>query len=187
MSRIGKKPIALPEKVEVKVAAGTVEVKGPKGQLTYKLVDGVKVEKKDKTVEVTGTLDRVGRSVWGLTRTIVGNMVTGVSTGFKKELEFNGVGYKAAVSGTTLQLNLGHSHQIDYKLPKGIEVKVNKNLLTSTIKNIKTDELAPIRTQEVIGKILLTPYIDKEGNLHSGKYIHTIDEKPEWRIMNNGN
>jgi large subunit ribosomal protein L6 len=129
MSRIGKKPIALPEKVEVKVAAGTVEVKGPKGQLTYKLVDGVKVEKKDKTVEVTGTLDRVGRSVWGLTRTIVGNMVTGVSTGFKKELEFNGVGYKAAVSGTTLQLNLGHSHQIDYKLPKGIEVKVNKNVI----------------------------------------------------------
>jgi len=129
MSRIGKKPIALPEKVEVKVAAGTVEVKGPKGQLTYKLVDGVKVEKKDKTVEVTGTLDRVGRSVWGLTRTIVGNMVTGVSTGFKKELEFNGVGYKAAVSGTTLQLNLGHSHQIDYKLPMGIEVKVNKNVI----------------------------------------------------------
>lgn len=129
MSRIGKKPIALPEKVEVKVAAGTVEVKGPKGQLTYKLVEGVKVEKKDKTVEVTGTLDRVGRSVWGLTRTIVGNMVTGVSTGFKKELEFNGVGYKAAVSGTTLQLNLGHSHQIDYKLPKGIEVKVNKNVI----------------------------------------------------------
>lgn len=129
MSRIGKKPIALPEKVEVKVAAGTVEVKGPKGQLTYKLVDGVKVEKKDKSVEVTGTLDRIGRSVWGLTRTIVGNMVTGVSTGFKKELEFTGVGYKAAVSGTTLQLNLGHSHQIDYKLPKGIEVKVNKNVI----------------------------------------------------------
>lgn len=129
MSRIGKKPIALPEKVEVKVAAGTVEVKGPKGQLTYKLIAGVKVEKKEKTVEVTGTTDRIGRSVWGLTRTIVGNMVTGVSTGFKKELEFNGVGYKAAVSGATLQLNLGHSHQIDYKLPKGIEVKVNKNVI----------------------------------------------------------
>ena len=129
MSRIGKQPIALPEKVEVKVAGGTVEVKGPKGQLSYKLIEGVKVEKKDKTVEVTGTLDRVGRSVWGLTRTIVGNMVTGVSTGFKKELEFTGVGYKAAVNGQTLQLNLGHSHQIDYKLPKGIEVKVNKNVI----------------------------------------------------------
>lgn len=129
MSRIGKKPIALPEKVEVKIAAGVVEVKGPKGQLTYKLTEGVKVEKKDKAVEVVGTTDRIGRSIWGLTRTIVGNMVTGVSTGFKKELEFTGVGYKAAVTGTTLQLNLGHSHQIDYKLPKGIEVKVNKNVI----------------------------------------------------------
>lgn len=129
MSRIGKQPIALPEKVEVKIAGNVVEVKGPKGQLTYKVNQGIKVEKKDKTVEVTGTTDRIGRSLWGLTRTIVGNMVTGVSVGFKKELEFNGVGYKAAVSGSTLQLNLGHSHQIDYKLPKGIEVKVNKNVV----------------------------------------------------------
>jgi large subunit ribosomal protein L6 len=129
MSRIGKKPIALPEKVEVKVTGNVVEVKGPKGQLTYKVNNGVKVEKKDKAVEVTGTTDRIGRSLWGLTRTIVGNMVTGVSVGFKKELEFTGVGYKAAVSGQTLQLNLGHSHQIDYKLPKGIEVKVNKNVI----------------------------------------------------------
>jgi len=79
------------------------------------------------------------------------------------------------------------SNNVGSKTQGNKEVKVNKNLLTSTIKNIKTDELAPIRTQEVIGKILLTPYIDKEGNLHSGKYIHTVDEKPEWRIMNNGN
>lgn len=62
---------------------------------------------------------------------------------------------------------------------------VSKTLFTNTITDIQTDELEPVRTQEVIGKILLTPYIDKEGNLHSGKYIHTVDEKPEWRIMNN--
>lgn len=129
MSRIGKKPIAIPEKVEVKIAGTTVDVKGPKGQLTYSFNSQVKVEKKDKVVEVTGSNDRIGRSLWGLTRTIVGNMVTGVSTGFKKELEFNGVGYKAAVTGQTLQLSLGYSHQIDYKLPKGIEVKVNKNVI----------------------------------------------------------
>lgn len=129
MSRIGKKPIEIPEKVEFKIAGNVVEIKGPKGQLSYKLNDGVKVEKKEKNLEVTGTTDRVGRSIWGLTRTIVGNMVTGVSTGFKKELEFNGVGYKAAVTGQALQLNLGHSHQIDYKIPKGIEIKVNKNVI----------------------------------------------------------
>ena len=79
------------------------------------------------------------------------------------------------------------SNNVGSKTQSKKEVKVNKNLLTSTIKNIKTDELVPIRTQEVIGKILLTPYIDKEGNLHSGKYIHTVDEKPEWRIMNSNN
>jgi large subunit ribosomal protein L6 len=129
MSRIGKQPIALPEKVEIKLTGNTVEVKGPKGQLSYVFSNLVKIEKKDKVVEVVGTTDRVGRSIWGLTRTIVGNMVTGVSTGFKKELEFNGVGYKAAVSGSSLQLNLGYSHPIDYKLPKGIEVKVNKNVI----------------------------------------------------------
>ncbi len=129
MSRIGKQPIALPEKVEIKLTGNTVEVKGPKGQLSYVFSNLVKIEKKDKSVEVVGTTDRVGRSIWGLTRTIVGNMVTGVSSGFKKELEFNGVGYKAAVSGSSLQLNLGYSHPIDYKLPKGIEVKVNKNVI----------------------------------------------------------
>jgi large subunit ribosomal protein L6 len=129
MSRIGKQPIALPEKVEIRLTGNTVEVKGPKGQLSYVFSNLVKIEKKDKVVEVVGTTDRVGRSIWGLTRTIVGNMVTGVSTGFKKELEFNGVGYKAAVSGSSLQLNLGYSHPIDYKLPKGIEVKVNKNVI----------------------------------------------------------
>ncbi len=79
------------------------------------------------------------------------------------------------------------SSNVESKKQNNNVVKVNKNLLTGTIKNIKTDELVPIRTQEVVGKILLTPYIDKEGNLHSGKYIHTVDEKPEWRIMNNGN
>lgn len=64
---------------------------------------------------------------------------------------------------------------------------VSKTLFTNTITDIQTDELEPVRTQEVIGKILLTPYIDKEGNLHSGKYIHTVDEKPEWRIVNSNN
>jgi large subunit ribosomal protein L6 len=129
MSRIGKQPIVVPDKVEVKLSGNTVEVKGPKGQLSYQFSELVKIEKKDKTLEVTGTADRISRSLWGLTRTIVGNMVTGVSTGFKKDLEFTGVGYKAAVSGQNLQLNLGYSHQIDYKLPKGIEVKVNKNVI----------------------------------------------------------
>ncbi len=130
MSRIGKQPIGIPDKVEVKVDGSHVDVKGPKGQLSYTFRNEVKVEKADKVLNVTPVDESAtARSLWGLSRTILGNMVTGVTTGFVKSLEFNGVGYKAAVSGSTLTLNLGYSHPIDYKLPKGIEAKVNKNVI----------------------------------------------------------
>ena len=130
MSRIGKKPVGIPDKVEVKLNGNTVEVKGPKGQLSYTFRSEVKVEKADKVLNVTpANNSTTARALWGLSRTILGNMVTGVTTGFVKSLEFNGVGYKAAVSGSTLTLNLGYSHSIDYKLPKGIEAKVNKNVI----------------------------------------------------------
>lgn len=130
MSRIGKKPIGIPDKVEVKVSGLTVEVKGPKGQLTYTFHKDVKIEKADKAINVSPvTQATTARAIWGMSRTLLGNMVTGVTTGFVKSLEFNGVGYKAAVSGSTLTLNLGYSHSIDYKLPKGVEAKVVKNVI----------------------------------------------------------
>jgi len=128
MSRIGKKVIGLPDKVEVKVNGQSVAVKGPKGQLSYtfnKLVS-FKIEGKAVTILVKDTT-RESSIQWGTARTLLNNMVLGVSTGFTKILEFNGVGYKAAVKGDVITLNLGHSHAIDYKLPKGIEAKVNKN------------------------------------------------------------
>jgi large subunit ribosomal protein L6 len=130
MSRIGKKPIGIPDKVEVKINGLNVDVKGPKGQLTYTFNKDVKIEKKDKEVVVTPASQTTSaKAQWGVARTVLGNMVTGVTTGFVKSLEFTGVGYKAAVSGSTLTLNLGYSHPIDYKLPKGIEAKVNKNII----------------------------------------------------------
>lgn len=130
MSRIGKKPIGIPDKVEVKVNGSTVDIKGPKGQLSYTFRSEVKIEKADKVINVTPVDESTtARALWGLSRTLIGNMVTGVTTGFVKSLEFNGVGYKAAVAGNTLTLNLGYSHPIDYKLPKGIEAKVNKNVI----------------------------------------------------------
>lgn len=130
MSRIGKQPIGIPDKVEVKIDGFTVDVKGPKGQLSYTFNKEVKVEKADKAIKVAPANEsNSARALWGLTRTLIGNMVTGVTTGFVKSLEFNGVGYKAAVSGSTLTLNLGYSHPIDYKLPKGVEAKVNKNVI----------------------------------------------------------
>jgi large subunit ribosomal protein L6 len=130
MSRIGKMPIALSDKVEVKISdANFVEVKGPKGSLSYQLSNKLKISKTKDTVTITGGSSRELSSLWGLSRTILFNMVHGVSQGFIKSLEFNGVGYKAAVTGSTLTLNLGFSHPIEYKLPKGIEAKVLKNVI----------------------------------------------------------
>lgn len=130
MSRIGKNPVGIPDKVEVKIDNGLISVKGPNGQLTYAHNKGVEVAIEDKKVVVKPANDsNESRALWGLTRTLISNMVVGVTTGFTKVLEFNGVGYKAAVAGDTLTLNLGYSHPIDYKLPEGITAKVNKNTI----------------------------------------------------------
>jgi large subunit ribosomal protein L6 len=130
MSRIGKVPVNIPEKVEVAIANGLVTVKGLKGTLTAKLNDNVIAEMTGKIINIKPKdQSATARSQWGTARTQVNNMVVGVSTGFVKSLEFNGVGYKAAVSGSTLNLSLGYSHTIDYVLPAGISAKVNKNII----------------------------------------------------------
>ena len=130
MSRIGKVPVTIPDKVEVKVNGAHVSVKGPNGHLEYTFTKFVGIELKDKEVLVTPVDEsQNARALWGTTRTLVSNMVTGVSTGFTKSLEFTGVGYKAAVKGDTLVLNLGYSHPIDYKLPDGVSAKVTKNVI----------------------------------------------------------
>jgi large subunit ribosomal protein L6 len=133
MSRIGKLPIVVPEKVEVKINGAHVAVKGPNGALEYNFTDQVKIELKDKEITVNPVDEsKSARSLWGTTRTLINNMVTGVTTGFTKSLEYNGVGYKAAVSGSTVTLNLGYSHPIDYTLPEGVTAKVNKNVIDIT-------------------------------------------------------
>lgn len=130
MSRIGKQPVTIPEKVEVSFTSDMVTVKGPKGQLEYKLVKNVKLKKEDNTIVVEPTdSSTTSKSMWGLYRTLVSNMVVGVTEGFTKNLEFTGVGYKAAVNGDTLTLNLGYSHPVEYKLPEGVSAKVNKNVI----------------------------------------------------------
>lgn len=128
MSRIGKKPVAIPEKVTVTIADRLIDVKGPNGQLSLTHHEGVTVEQKEKELFVNPVdSSNKNRALWGLTRTLVDNMVVGVTTGFTKNLIFTGVGYKAAVSGSKLTLNLGYSHPIDYELPEGVSAKVTKN------------------------------------------------------------
>jgi large subunit ribosomal protein L6 len=131
MSRIGKAPITLPDKVSVALTAETISVKGPKGQLSIPTNPLVEVKQEDKAVVCTRVDDsKKARSAHGLMRALTANMVTGVSEGFTRALEINGVGYRAEAKGKTLLLNLGYSHPIEYALPEGITAKVEKNIIT---------------------------------------------------------
>ena len=127
MSRIGKKPVDLPSGVTASVSGQTVEVKGPKGTRTFTATDDVTLTVEDNAVSVTprGKSKRA-RQQWGMSRTQVQNLVTGVTDGFKKELEINGVGYRAAMQGNILKLNLGYSHDVDFIVPDGVTVTAPK-------------------------------------------------------------
>ena len=127
MSRIGKLPITVPSTVTVAVANGQVRVKGPKGELAQPLPDGVTVQQ-DGGILTVGRTDetRQVRSIHGLTRALVNNMVTGVTKGFERRLEIQGVGFKSEVKGKSIVLSLGYSHQIDFPFPPGITIEVEK-------------------------------------------------------------
>jgi large subunit ribosomal protein L6 len=130
MSRIGKLPIQLPSGVTATVDAGTVKVSGPKGKLAVRVHPLADVKVESGTVTVARRDDsRTARGVHGLTRKLVANMVTGVSTGFRRVLEINGVGYRAESKGRSLQLALGYSHPVVFPLPDGVEAKVDKQVV----------------------------------------------------------
>jgi large subunit ribosomal protein L6 len=127
MSRIGKLPISVPAGVTVSVGDGAIKVKGPKGELTQSLVEGVDLNITSGQVNVARRDDsRQSRANHGLVRALVNNMVTGVTKGFERKLEIQGVGFKSEVKGKTLVLSLGFSHQIEYPFPNGITIEVEK-------------------------------------------------------------
>ena len=131
MSRIGRLPIPVPNGVTIEVTGQTAKVVGPKGELSYTFSDKIAVKQVENTIVLTKTIeDPQSAELYGLTRTLIANMVQGVSEGFKKELEINGIGYRAAVSGNKLTLNLGYSHPIEYIAPEGITISVEKNIVT---------------------------------------------------------
>ncbi|ART99597.1 50S ribosomal protein L6 [Yoonia vestfoldensis] len=127
MSRIGKKPVELPSGVTASVSGQTVEVKGPKGTRSFKATDDVTITVDGNiiTVKPRGTSKRA-RQQWGMSRSQVENLVTGVTTGFKKELEISGVGYRAQMQGNTLKLALGYSHDVNFDVPAGVTVTAPK-------------------------------------------------------------
>ena len=175
MSRIGKKPIAIPAGVEVKVDANVDKVKGPKGTLTQTFKPDMAIAVEGAEVIVTRPSDnKEHRALHGLTRTLIANMVEGVSNGYKKELEVNGVGYRAQKQGNNLVLNLGYSHQVIMPEVDGITIEVpnNNSIIISGADKQKVGQFAA----EVREKRPPEPYKGK-GIKYVGEYIRRKEGK----------
>jgi large subunit ribosomal protein L6 len=145
MSRIGKKPVAVPKGVTANVEGQMVTAKGPKGQLAVALVDKVSVTMADGSISVEPRdRSKEARSVWGMSRTLVQNILVGVTDGFVERLEINGVGYRAQVEGKNLNLALGYSHDVKYPIPEGIKIETPKptEIVVSGIDKQKVGQVA---------------------------------------------
>lgn len=167
MSRIGKKPVELPSGVSASLSGQTVLVKGPKGELSFTATDDITVKVLDGevTVEPRGTSKRA-RQQWGMSRTMVSNIVTGVSTGFKKELEISGVGYRAQVAGNVLKLNLGLSHDVDFPIPQGVTITAPK----------QTEIVIEGIDSQLVGQVAANIRAWKKPEPYKGKGIKYKDE-----------
>ena len=177
MSRIGKKPVALPSGVSAAMSGQTIEVKGPKGSRSFTASDDVTMTIDEGSVSVTprGNSKRA-RQQWGMSRTMVANLVTGVTAGFKKELEIKGVGYRAQLQGKVLKLNLGLSHDVDFQVPDGVTVTVPK----------QTEIIVEGEDQQLVGQVAANirewrrpePYKGK-GIMYKGCLLYTSDAADE--------
>ena len=128
MSRIGKKPVALVSGVSASISGQTIEVKGPKGTRSFTAGDDVTLTIESDAVKVTPRgMSKRARQQWGMSRSMIANLVTGVTTGFKKEMEIQGVGYRATMVGSNLKLALGYSHDVNFEVPAGVTVTSPKN------------------------------------------------------------
>ena len=149
MSRIGKKPVDIPQGVEVEISGSLVRARGPQGELANKFSERLTINKENNQVLVVRTSeDKEARALHGLTRTLIANMITGVSQGFQKELEISGVGYRAQKKGSSLELRLGYSHSIQFDAPDGIEIEVpapTKILIKGRDKQLVGNVAAKIR------------------------------------------
>ncbi|MDD5489544.1 MAG: 50S ribosomal protein L6 [Candidatus Moranbacteria bacterium] len=131
MSRIGKQSVAIPEGVDAKVSGQKISIKGPKGSLNFDFHDDVEVKVSEKEIRVSAKRNtKQAWSLWGLTRMLIANMIQGVTKGFEKQLELQGVGYRMAVQGKKINLALGFSHPVEVEIPEGLEAKIEKNILT---------------------------------------------------------
>ena len=167
MSRIGKKPVELPSGVTASVSGQTVEVKGPKGTRSFTATDDVtiSIEGSEISVAPRGTSKRA-RQQWGMSRSMVENLVTGVTTGFRKELEISGVGYRAQMQGNVLKLSLGYSHDVNFDVPAGVTVTAPK----------QTEIVVEGIDQQLVGQVAANIREWRAPEPYKGKGIKYKDE-----------
>lgn len=175
MSRIGKKPVAIPSGVTVSLNGADLTVKGPKGELAMTFVPEVTVAQDDSGITVKPANDtKRARSMWGMQRTMVANMFEGVTTGFSKKLEINGVGYRASMKGSALNLQLGFSHDVNFPVPEGIKIETPDQttiIISGTDKQQVGETAAKIREYRKP-----EPYKGK-GIKYAGEYIFRKEGK----------
>jgi len=167
MSRIGRKPITLPAGVSLLVAEGSVNVSGPKGSQSTVVLPGLEVTQTGDQVVVTKKVETPEtQASYGLMRSLVNNLVVGVSQGYERQLEINGVGFRAAVAGETVTLNLGFSHPVVYELPNGISAKVERNVITISGHD-----------KQLVGQVAANIRALKKPEPYKGKGIKYTDER----------
>lgn len=169
MSKIGKKPLVIPQGVEVDLKETVVQVKGPKGTLDLNLPYGVKIEKNESEL-VFSILDDQYKNLWGLARTLVANMVEGVSNGYEKKLLIIGVGYSAKVEGKTLVLSLGYAHKVNFLIPERIEIRTEQDPKGNTVVFISGI------SKELVGEVAAKVRSMKKPEPYKGKGIRYFDE-----------
>ena len=167
MSRIGKLPVTIPDKVKVDIKNGTyIRVEGPLGKMEKEFPEVVEIVNEDNKIIVKKKADtRFGKAMWGTARAIINNMVIGVSKGFEKKLEINGVGYRAELKGKTLKLSLGYSHPVEYPIPDDVEINVDRNLITVKGKD-----------KEKVGQVAAIIRSFRKPDPYKAKGIKYVDE-----------
>jgi len=187
MSRIGKQPINIPEGVQISIKDNVIEVSGPKGKLTENLVPNVNVEIKDRDqselgkeilVSVKNPENKEQRSRWGLQRSLINNMVVGLTDGFTKQLEVNGVGYKVTLQDKKIVLNVGYSHPVNYDLPEKVDAQIEKNLITLNSFD-----------KQLLGQVAAEIRAIRKPEPYKGKgikYIEEVIRRKEGKIAKSG-
>ena len=167
MSRVGMLPIEVPNGVDLEIATGEIKAKGKLGELTMNVVDDVEVSREDNLIWVKhANGGKRARMMWGTTRSLLSNLVNGVSEGFSKKLEITGVGYRAALQGKTLVLQLGHSHEIKYPIPEGIKVEVPS----------QTEVIISGANNQVVGQVAAEIRSYRKPEPYKGKGVRYADE-----------